>query len=301
MKRFEPRHRKIRRHHVIGGAGGAAAIVAALGFTMFGIGLSSAAPVGNVGTHYSQSLAGFSLDGNGATVFDGIWRDLVVPPEPSTVAADEVVDGMLLANNVSVGGHAFGMGLVLNDNVNSGACGLGQYTLEAGTGTITLPGQPTLPATDLSPLDYFGAPVCISASTGGREFAYEYNSHRHGEVDFSAGPSSNNWNVLRQEHGFLGHMLTGGAGVMATSGAALAELTLGNNFDGTGVGTFVDGQGNSVFGQGVNFAVQNYDSWQSTLNGGPPSVSNPFTLNTSPLVTLTGTHNSGGFYSEDVP
>ena len=138
----------------------------------------------------------------------------------------------------------------------------------------------------LHPLEHLGAPIC-----GNQVFAYIYNSHKFHQIDYAGGMASNDYNVLETDFGILGTMHTGGAGVMTSSASVLNTLTLGANFSGAGIGVFVNGHGNSVFGQGVNVGKSlNYLDWDATQTGGTPSVANPMTLTESPsnLATANG-------------
>ena len=260
----------------------------------------------NVGTHYSPDLAGFSSAGNGSTIIDGAWRNLVVPAEPSTIPADTVVDGIIMGQNLSAGVAAAGEGLVLNDPASSCAPvnGVGTWTLEAGQGSISLSGQPVLPASDLSPIKFFGSDVCWVGA--GSEFAYIYDTHKYHDVDFSGGPSSNNWDVLSTQHADAFYYRTAGGGILTCSTGdspcsgtnAANDLTQGSMFDGTGLAFYVNGQGNSVFGQGKNLLYLNYINWVGTQDGGAPTTGNLVTLNTNPLTMLSGPY---GVYTENVP
>ena len=269
---------------------------------------------GNNNSFTSSAFAGYSLDGNGTLVVKGLWRQLVVPNEANVppVPADTVVDGLIMANNLATGNYAVGEGLVLNDpkTTASASCTAGsvdnQWTLEDGEGTITLGvnGKPTLPASKLHPILYYGGEICITGA--GSYFAYLYDSQKHHQVDFSAGPSSHDWNVLDQTFVPLTDFRTAGAGISACStGAqicpspdnAAADLISGSQFDGTGVGIFTNNTKNSVFGNGTNFYALGYDSWEGTVNGGAVTPTNPLTLAVNPSTTLVGPY---GQYSEIV-
>lgn len=268
---------------------GAAAAV--LGLAVSGASAASAstaapAPVvaGPVSTHWSESLAGQSADGNGPVDFQGVWRQITVEPQSATDTTDSVAVGLLMAQNLAIGNEAYGEALVLND---PSGCGAGAWTVEAGAGTITLPSQPVLPTSDLSPILYFGEPICLPANVTESEFLYEYHSSGHHEVDFSAGPSSTDYNVLQTDHipGFTFRVPASG---ITTSTGANAQLLLGQVLDPSGIGVFESGHGNSVFGQGVNLSTLQYDMWQGSENGTPPTVGNPQTLTTSPMVGIYG-------------
>jgi hypothetical protein len=266
------------------------------------LGTAGMASAANVGSRYSADLAGFSTAGNGSTVYDGEWRQVTVPAEPSTVTPDTVVAGIIMAHNLSTGGFAVAEGLVLNDPAG---CGPGTWTVEGGTGTVTLPGQPVLPASDLHPLLFFGEKQCFTG--GGSEFLYLYHSSKYALVHFSAGPSSKYWDVLATAGVPVPVFRTTGAGILTCTTAVTAcpsadngasQLVQGSMFDGSGVGFYVNGQGNSVFGQGKNLYTQNYINWIGTETGGPPTTGNLVTLDTTPATTLFGPY---GPFTENVP
>jgi hypothetical protein len=263
---------------------------------------------GNVGTHYSAAFAGYNTDGNGQTEYNGIWRQVTVPDESTAspaVPANTVADGIIMGGNLSKGSYAVAEALVFDDP--SSTCLPTQWTLEEGTGSITLVGgQPVLPTSDLNPVLYFGSDVCVNG--GGTEFIYLYVSRKHHDADFSAGPSSKDWNVLDTMHGVPGIYRTAGAGISTcNTGDQLcnnpddvngaADLISGSVFDGSGVAFFVNGQGNSVFGQGKNMYTENYTNWEGTVSGGPPTPTNPITLLTNPGLVLSGPY---GAYNEVV-
>jgi hypothetical protein len=285
---------------------------------------SKHAPVVHAGVNnqfYSEYLAGQSLDGNGSATFAGIWKQIEVQPETTCasythtgtginetyacspgspgVAPDSVAAGDLLEHNLSSGGPAAGEALVLSDirtatpNGNL-TCGANEWTLEGGTGMVTFTaGGFPLPTTDLSPLYYFGAPVCFPANVADSEFMYVYHSSGHFETDFSAGPTSNNWNVLETLHGIPWGARTAAAGITTSTGVNAAQLSAGAVLAPTGNGVFESGHGNSVFGQGINFYKLGYDVWQGTEFGGTPSVSDPETLTVNP-VSLVGPYGPSG-------
>jgi hypothetical protein len=226
-----------------------------------------------IGEHASAFLAGYQLAGNGGDRFRDVRALITVQNESGAspaVPADSLVAGFTQAVSIN-GGFQNGLGLVWDDPAG---CGAGQWTLEAGEGTTSGPPMP-LPASDLSPLIQFGAPVCLAAGSEFGEIYYNSKSHF---VHFIAGPSQSATNTLADEpDGGYHNFYSGGFGVDTTNGTVASDLVSGLA---GGLGAAAVTQYN---GKQHALDSRNTEEWIGTVSGGSVSVSNPETLTPSVL------------------
>lgn len=240
--------------------------------------------------HFSTFLAGTHLQGNGTppngTIFNGTWRQVTVPDESPAfppVPANSVAVGIALTQ-FTTGGLADAEALVWD---NPAGCGAGMWTLEITPAAVPVASFPSpMPVTtaQLVPLhvvDPFAANVCIAGA--GSEFLYLYHSNATGQVDFSAGPGGHSWDILHTDFGQFQLFRSGDSGITTTTGLAASLLVNGTVLGSSGVGYFVQGRGNTTFGQGVNLTSLNYAVFEGTEFGGAPSVINPLSLTVNPL------------------
>ena len=263
-------------------------------FATVGLALGSAGAAGASvipPIQFSNHLAGTHLTQNGTlpngAIFNGTWRNVAVPDESAAfppVPANQVAVGIALTQ-FTTGGLADAEALVWD---NPAGCGAGKWTLEITPGPVVVASSPSpMPVTtaQLVPLhvvDPFAANVCITGA--GSQFLYLYHSIATGQVDFSAGPSSTNWDVLHTDFGQFQLFRSGDSGITTTAGGVAVLLISGTILADSGVGYFESGHGNTTFGQGVNLTKLNYQVFEGTLTGAPPqNIVNPPTLSVVPV------------------
>ena len=246
-----------------------------------------AAPNGvNVDSHYSTTLVGHALEGDGSEVFKAVWGGATVGNPGSAVPGDTLAVGVALAESEVNASPTYGLGLVWDDTKNANTCGTNSWVLESGEDTSPVtPGAPEpVPVGDLSPLLFFGADVCIAP--GGTQWL-QIHQTRSGELQFITGPSESDNNLLASVHAF-GEFHGAGEGATTTvSDAAninLGQLVSFNTFAVTRINRggirSADTQNLAVGSPRNNLA---YATYTGTEDGGPPTVSNLITLTPSSL------------------
>jgi len=268
----------------------ALALPLSLGLSM-GLGTAAnASTTAQVAQRYSEYLAGHAGEGNGVASYNDVRGQVVAPSEclvsatcPDGVAADSVADGMLLAQNVSVGGEEVGLALVLD----STSCPGDFWTVEDADGTYSFTG-PVIDVSSLHPAMNFGNPICLSP--GQSEYLELYQIRTQPKfVDLIAGVSRTDNDIADQLS--LGHKVyfhSFGFGANTTSGAVAATLDAGTlvEFESADL-TEVRGNFHKD-GRALSLAKVNYDTFTGTEDGGPPSVANPVTLEVGPIAANGG-------------
>ena len=243
---------------------------------------ASAKPAVQVAIHYSEFLAGHAMQGNGSQAFEAVWGGVTVPGAgviPADVPNDTVAVGLVMAASSVNPSFTQGLGLVWNDT-QSGACGLGQWTLEAGEITHPVSLQPgPVPTSDLQPLSESG-PVCVSP--GGYLWMKMQQSTKHGVTSLIVGPSENDNDVVAQLHSFGVHFLSTGEGVTTTTLTAADDLADGTTFS-FDTWAVTDLASHAVGAHAVNRNALAFNSatFVGTQNGSAPTPGNPITLQPS--------------------
>jgi hypothetical protein len=261
----------------------------------------------NVGTQYSTYLAGHAVSQDNGLNFYQTWGQLNDLPNPqagtgpSLLPADSVVQGFAVTRSDVFGGATYGLGAVWDAGPTPDACGPTMWTIE---GYLTNGGFPEpstispepIPAADLSPLGVVGQPLCYAP--GQNVFLkVDLNNQQH-SLNYLVGPNEHQTDIENSMPVHTSFTSFQGAG----EGASTCET-----FSGTGCVTPVaqDIATGSLFsfntfavgirlghGHTSNQAIGNpssdvnYESFEGTVNGGPPSVSNPVTLTESPFTKV---------------
>lgn len=199
-------------------------------------------------------------------------------PSPTCIPNDDVVIGDTLAQT-SNGGQEYGIGAVWNDTQSS-ACGLGLWTLEAGSGNVV--GPLPLPTGDLSPsnVQAFGGHICLSP--GGSEAIETYDSTGHNGIVFEAGPTIATEQVVGRASANGFSFFAAGKGVDVSSGTVAGDLPTGTlaSFGASGLTQLSSNRGGShqtriTFAKGAVYAVV------GTVSGLGSTPTNPITLQPS--------------------
>jgi hypothetical protein len=262
-----------------------AAATAAGATVLLALSAAPAAGAAVVNTHYSQFLSGYVVEGNGLQPYSNIRAHPVALPDESDlitpVPANTIAIGVALGQNLSTGGHVYGLAAVWDDpsdTVNGIGCNADQWVIEDGSFTSVASPEP-VPVVDLFAVNSFGAPICINPG-GGQWLELNYSTLHH-QVNAIVGPSESNDNVVDIFHGVFGSFRAPAVGLTATSGADAATLKTGTlaNFGGEGVGlTKIVSNMVGAHQFRVTFTAQNLGRYVGTENGGAPSVANPQTL-----------------------
>jgi hypothetical protein len=250
---------------------------AALALAVFGLLSAAGAGASQVATHYSMSLAGHAMQGNGSQAFEAVWGGATVP-NPGAVPADSVASGIVMAASPVNPGLTYGLGLVWDDTVHSNTCGAGQWTLEAGSEvTSGIPG-PVVTGM-LEPLSEFGSPVCVAP--GGYLWMKMQQSTSHHLLSYIAGPSEHNNDVIDQVPAHV-HFLATGEGVTTTSLTATNDLTDGVQFSfDTWAVTDLASHKAGAHAANRNALAFNYATYVGTQDGVAPTPANPVILQPS--------------------
>ena len=266
-----------------------------------------AAPAGAtpIGTITGQYLGGYVA--SGALRLTNVRANPVDLPNLSGYSGppNTVADGVTLAETTSSTTTDYGIGLVWDASTTT--CAADQYTLEAGAGMPTAPGDP-VPLADLlaSNAQIFGADVCVSP--GQSDMYSVYQSSGEHEVIFAATPAGtgaipqSDQVVLSDIPHVHTQFFAAGVGVDVSTGLDAALLPSGTLTDFGGIGnglTYIGGSlhhGDGARARRITFdsGLENTFMVNATNNGLVKSPSNEYTL-------LPGSFGIGSAFSVTVP
>jgi hypothetical protein len=228
-----------------------------------------------IGQAYTQDLAGYEVTGNGLKAYNDARATFTMEPGSTSNSA------VFLQESSITGGITFEEALV-QGNVTNG-CPTDQWVIEGSGGILTAPGP-----LDIADLHVLPGDTCVAA--GVPYYLEVHYSTLHNEVAFLAGANEfNNVNVLSEFSlpPFIHPVFYAPAiGVHFTASSLPTENTPQACWTRVGLTQLLNPHALKGGTNGrLTLNAESTTEVSATVNGGPPTVSNPVYLNDSPMGT----------------